>query len=301
MPPEVFDGMMEGHLSGSLGERLENARRIRFATVTSGFDVMSQVWSHEHHVWSSVPDKGCQAGTFDQSETISVGPFARVKQSVLEAFPVDVLCVDVEVPLSVWKKWLLAVSKEFLPCVVVALFPGSSVLCEEHGQVMKAELADLKALGFVCQMFSMFALDFGSSVAQERLVYVLSRVGQCDSPQQHQMPVRSMKNLLRDHLVPRRAWAPLKSIKLQQEQIGPFKICARVRQEPVFDPDGPMPDQDAWVQDSKRIRRLMPEERTKALGWESFSDQVPRVGFKLQRTTGIHLWSSLVWSLWLYI
>ena len=293
MPPEVFDGMMEGHLSGPLGERVENARRIRFATVTSGFDVMSQAWSHEHHVWSSVPDKGCQAGTFDQSETISVGPFARVKQSVLEAFPVEVLFVDVEVPWSVWKKWILAVSKEFLPCVVVVLFPGSSVLCEEHGQVMKAELADMKALGFGCQMFSVLALEFGSSLAQERLVYVLSRVGSCESPQKHQMPVRSMKNLLRDHLVPRRAYAPLKSIKLQREQVGPFKVCARVRQEPVFDPDGPMPDHDAWVQDSKRVRRLLPEERAKALGLENFSNQVPQVGSKLQRTTGIHVWASL--------
>ena len=70
MPLDDFGGMMEGHLSGSFGEQSLDAQRIRFATVTSGFDVMSQVWPHEQHVWSSTPALAGPTGPQDQCESI---------------------------------------------------------------------------------------------------------------------------------------------------------------------------------------------------------------------------------------
>ena len=293
-PPNDFDGMMEGHLSGSFGKRVGNdARRIRFATVTSGFDVMSQVWPHEQHVWSSGPDTGGAKKPRDLRETIDMGPFARVKQVVLRDHPVDVLLVDVGVPVGSWMTWIRCVSSEIRPSVVVAMFPGGETVCEDHGERIKADVRSLRDMGFSCQMFFMQALDYGSSIGQERLVYIFSQRGPCQAPQAHNLPVRSMANLLRDHLVPRRAWAPLKRIKVRVHQAGPYKIAATIGQEPVYDMSGPMPDGDAWVQDSKRVRRLQPAERARALGIESDPSQVPKVGAKLQATTGVHLWAAL--------
>ena len=108
-PTGDFDGMMEGHVSESLGKRNCEAGRIRFALVTSGFDAMSQVWPHEQYVWSSMPDTVWNKTPRDQHETIYMGPPARVKKSVLRDHPVDALLVDVDVSVDLWMSWLCSV------------------------------------------------------------------------------------------------------------------------------------------------------------------------------------------------
>ena len=287
---------MEGHLSGSFGERSLDAQRIRFATVTSGFDVMSQVWPHEQHVWSSTPALAGPTGPQDQCETIWMGPCARVKQSVLRDHPVDVLCVDVGVSLDTWFSWLEFCDSEKLPLALVVMLPGSDAVCEGHGERMKGHLRALSRLKFNCSMFSMNALDYGAAVDQERLVYVFCRAGTCSPPVRHELPVRSMRNLLRDYLVPRKAWAPVRQVRTCNMRLGHLHQCAWVRDQPVFHMDGPMPDSDAWVQDSKRVRRLMAVERAKALGVEAEVSSVPRVGAKLASTTGVHVWAAVTES-----
>ena len=297
-PTGDFDGMMEGHVSGSLGKRVNEAGRIRFAMVASGFDAMSQVWPHEHYVWSSMPDTVWEHTPRDQRGTIYMGPPARVKKSVLRDHPVDALLVDVGVPVELWMSWLDDVALEELPETVVAMFPGDCAVREDHGEELKSKVKTLQRLGFQCQLFSLNALDFGASVGQERLAYVFSRDGPCPIPICHQLPVRPMRNLLRDHLVPQSAFAPPKHIRAKsQHTLGPYVVCARVRQQPVYDASGPMPDSLAWVQDSRRIRKLMPAERARALGLDWDVAQVGKVGSRLQVTTGIHLWASIVESL----
>lgn len=293
-----FDGMMEGHVSESLGKRNHEAGRIRFALVTSGFDAMSQVWPHERHVWSSMPDTVWNKTPRDQHETIYMGPPARVKKSVLRDHPVDALFVDVEVSTALWMSWLSSVEMEHCPSTVVVLFPGPFAVCEDHGDQMKCNLKTLQQLGFQCQMFSLCALDFGASIGQERLAYVFSGHGSFPSPIRHCLPVRPMRNLLRDYLVPQSAWAPPRHVRPSSSRTSsPYVVCAKVGQQLVYDASGPMPDRLTWVQDSRRIRYLLPSERARALGLDWNVDQVAKSGARLQVTTGIHLWASITESL----
>ena len=149
-PTGDFDGMMEGHVSGSLGKRVNEAGRIRFAMVASGFDAMSQVWPHEHYVWSSMPDTVWEHTPRDQRGTIYMGPPARVKKSVLRDHPVDALLVDVGVPVALWLSWLDDVALEKLPKTVVAMFPGHCAVREDHDEELKSKVKALQRLGFHC-------------------------------------------------------------------------------------------------------------------------------------------------------
>ena len=102
-----------------------------------------------------------------------------------------------------------------------------------------------------------------------------------------------MRNLLRDHLVPKSAWAPTKHVRSHDHTLGPFRVHGRVRQQLIYSADGPMPDDDAWVRDSRRVRRLMPEERARALGIDLKEHKLSKIGDKLRHTTGIHIWAAI--------
>ena len=70
-------------------------------------------------------------------------------------------------------------------------------------------------------------------------------------------------------------------------------MVGTVGQAPVYSIEGPMPEGDAWVLDDKRVRRLQPSERSRALGLGWDVSQVTQIGARLLRTTGVHLWAAV--------
>ena len=293
--------MMEGHLEGTLGKQSEEGGgKIRFATVSLGFHVMQQVWPHEHHVWTSGPQPVPAQGTQDVERTIHMGHPSRVKRSVLEENPVDVLLVDVDVSSRWWMSWVQGAKRSVLPSRVVVMCRSEEVVSDQHTEKAKEWFRQLEKLEFHGSLCHLSALEFGGAIDQHRLVYVFSRDLPWVPPRPHDLPIRPMQNLLRDHLVPRQAWAPIRRVRMTSSPSweGQLLVAGRMGKEAVYDPSGPMPDQvDAWVKDSKRVRRLQASEVARALGVEDDVTTEKRAGSRLTHTTGLHLWTALGESL----
>jgi hypothetical protein len=111
------------------------------------------------------------------------------------------------------------------------------------------------------------------------------------------LPVRDMSNLLKPVGIPRNAYCKEKEHPAVGKSYLPCQVRSKVKQEAVFERDGPMPDHPhVWIRSERGIRRLQHEELAKAKGlppeWMKGTDAKPLKQSLVGEATCLHLWTA---------
>jgi hypothetical protein len=219
------------------------------------------------------------------------GPLAEAPRSPFKRFPVDVFIADHsrdsnEPTLPVWCSWLDDCATKDLPKVVVQVWP-SFYMDKTNGPMAKSNRKLLRNHGYKVSFHFMKATDYGSAVAQDRLVVFGFRgttpvdVASLFKKQLMATP-RPMANCLRPFGVG--------SVSETAPQIPDLRIpeCHRDPMPPVA---------HSWIKTSDGYRRLHPDELAKGLGmpssWMVRKRQVTIKPFVVDRLTSVHLWETV--------
>jgi hypothetical protein len=249
-----------------------------YGTIGVGGDLARTVWPEQKFIFFSQQKRLIEA---EGSALHELGPPNRVPTNVLSQHPVDCLMIN-DCKTQVWSPWISSVPINERP-ISILLFTQAIHLEKESGPASKEHRKFMERLGYSIRFWLMEACDFGAAISQLRLgvLYIQEESAVMLGPKQptpNELPPRPMSNLLMPFGVPSAAWTKKVPNSKHPDPRG-LPCISHLgfgRSDPIFDPQGPMPDVlGSWFQVDKGIRRLQIEELAKAKGvpkeWQPIS------------------------------
>ena len=188
------------------------------------------------------------------------------------------------------------------PRIVLVIEP-SQVLARESGAVSSGTRKRMRTQGYQSQVWFLSAQDYGGALVQDRSVSVFTLGRDLPpTPQVQGLPAHPMQNLLLPVGIPPQAWYRGRDISpIEPPKASPsgLLVVGTTQHEPVYSPQGPMPDSARCLVDTEQgVRRVTFEELGRAKGfpkeWGPI-DGVPKGD--LHGATSIHIWAALGESL----
>jgi hypothetical protein len=280
-------------------------RRVRYGTVGTGLDLGRLVWPKDQHKFSSqtVPIADMVAQLPGRSSQVKeLGPAGGIKKNVLRTNPVDVLLID-QIQHPVWRCWLESVRLTERPEAIIWFQEAEQLARDSEGPMNKGVRKSMQKLGYQASFWLMNSDDYGAALVQGKVCSIYHRRDlrgkrkMLWKPRPMDLPVRDMSNLLKPVGIPRKAYCLEKETMTVDKSYLPCKVLGRIRQEAVFERDGPMPDHPhVWIRSERGIRRLQHEELAKAKGvppeWLKGPETKPLRQTLVEGATCLHLWTA---------
>jgi hypothetical protein len=278
-------------------------RRVRYGTVGTGLDLGRLVWPKDYHIFSSqavsVHEMNSQLPGRPNS-TKELGPAGGVRKNVLRTHPVEVLLID-GVENQEWRKWVEAVRSEERPRIILWFESSRRIEQDREGPFSKSVRKKMQLCGYRSCSWFLKAEDYGSALVQDRVAMVYIRNnGQGNLPTKPTpmgLPARAMSNLLMPVGVPRKAYYMAQEYECDGRSFLPCQVEKQTKNQPIYEAEGPMPDQPhVWVRSDRGTRRLQHEELGNGKGipsnWLKGGLRKPLRQSQVEKATCIHLWSA---------
>jgi hypothetical protein len=247
-------------------------RPLRYATMGLGLDVRRLVWTEATHVFSS-QGTDCSSLLPGCPPTRELGPPHRLPTNQFAQTALDVLLVDMD-DSEAWERCLVpTLGTVAAPKAIVHCMSPAFLVDDQKDTVLHQRGKRMKRRGYGVVYWFLQAHHFGAALHQDRLVVVYYQSGYGEMaprwPESDRLPPRSMANLLSPTGIPPQAY--LGGAAVPEPPIspydGPCKVIGRWGREPVFTPQGLMPDNLVAILEVRgRCRRLQVDELARAKG-----------------------------------
>ena len=240
-------------------------------------------WEHDHD-------------TYHPEHLILAAP-NKLKQDFLTRQEVD--CIFVEGVLI--QRVILWVKQTTNKPKVIILMMDVDTLVREEGPISKKDRKVILSMGYDLKYQVMAAHQSGASLYQSRLVVTMhsKTIRWTEEETKQDLPIRPMRNLLREYLIPKKAYSQAKTMTHSQKFTGLISNLKFSKEGNfIYDINGLMPDKlGTWIQTEKGIRRVSLEElaRAKGVGLRPKEGQTTKTYRRFVRdVTCAHLWITVI-------